>query len=78
MAMKIGGEYSSEKVTARNFEQLAEEAGLGKPLVRGRVQEMAERVIDALAKVEIAHPVAERVAGLIRQRSERIRDSFRN
>jgi hypothetical protein len=39
---------------------------------------MAERVIDALAKVEIAHPVAERVAGLIRQRSERIRDSFRN
>jgi len=65
-------------VTARNFEQLAEEAGLGKPLVRGRVQEMAERVIDALAKVEIAHPVAERVAGLIRQRSERIRDSFRN
>ena len=29
MAMKIGGEYSSEKVTARNFEQLAEEAGLG-------------------------------------------------
>jgi serine/threonine-protein kinase HipA len=78
MAMKIGGEYSSEKVTARNFEQLAEEAGLGKPLVRGRVHEMAERVIDALAKVEIAHPVAERVAELIRQRSEEIRDSFRN
>ena len=78
MAMKIGGEYSSEKVTARNFEQLAEEAGLGKPLVRGRVAEMAERVIAGLAKVPIAHPVAEKGAGLIRQRSEKVRDSFRS
>jgi serine/threonine-protein kinase HipA len=78
MAMKIGGEYSSAKVTARNFEQLAEEAGLGKPLVRGRVAEMAERVIAGLTKVQIAHPVAARVAGLIRQRSEKVRDSFRN
>jgi serine/threonine-protein kinase HipA len=78
MAMKIGSEYSSENVTARNFEQLAEEAGLGKPLVRRRVPEMAERVIAALAKVDIAHPVAEKVAGLILQRSEKVRDSFRN
>jgi serine/threonine-protein kinase HipA len=78
MAMKIGGEYSSEKVSARNFEQLAAEAGLGKPLVRSRVAEMAERVIAALAKVEIAHPVAEKVAGLIRQRSEKVRDSFQS
>jgi hypothetical protein len=64
-------------VTARNFEQLAEEAGLGKPLVRSRVAEMAERVIAALAKVEIVHPVTEKVAGLIRQRSEKVRDGFR-
>jgi serine/threonine-protein kinase HipA len=77
MAMKIGGEYSSEKVTVGNFEQLAEEAGLGKPLVRARVPQVAERVIAALAKVEIAHPVAEKVAALIRQRSEKVRDGFR-
>jgi serine/threonine-protein kinase HipA len=77
MAMKIGGEYSSEKVTARNFEQLAEEAGLGKPLVRARVTQMADRVIDALAKVEIAHPAAEKVAALIRQRAEKVRHGFR-
>jgi hypothetical protein len=38
---------------------------------------MAERVIAAIAKVEIAHPVAEKVAGLIRQRSEKVRDSSR-
>jgi len=77
MAMKIGGEYSSEKVSAGNFEQLAEEAGLGKPLVRSRVAEMAERVIAALAKVEIVHPVTEKVAGMIRRRSEKVRDGFR-
>lgn len=77
MAMKIGGEYSWEKVTARNFEQLAEEAGLGKPLVRARVTQMADRVIDALAKVEIAHPAAEKVAALIRQRAEKVRGGFR-
>jgi len=78
MAMKIGGEYSAEKLTARNFEQLAEEAGLGKPLVRARVPEMAERVIATLEKTETTHPDAEKVAALIRQRSKRIRDRFRN
>jgi serine/threonine-protein kinase HipA len=78
MAMKIGSEYSSENVAARNFEQLAEEAGLGKPLVRSRVAEIAERVVAGLAKVDVAHPVAEKVAGLIRRRSEKVRDSFRS
>jgi serine/threonine-protein kinase HipA len=76
MAMKIGDEYSSEKVTARNIGQLAEEAGLGKPLVRARVPQVAERVIAALGKVDIAHPDAEKVAARIRQRSEKVRDSF--
>ena len=65
-------------LTAKNFEQLAEEAGLGKPLARARVPEMAERVIAALGKVEITHPDAEKVAALIRQRLEKIPDGFRN
>ena len=77
MAMRIGEEYSSEKVTARNFEQLAEEAGLGKPLVRGRVVELSEKVIAALPKLETAHPVAQKVATLIRQRSEKAVSRFR-
>jgi serine/threonine-protein kinase HipA len=70
MAMKIGDEYSSEKVTARNFEQLAQEAGLGKPLVRSRIEEFSEKVLGALGKTEILHPAAGRLAALIRQRSE--------
>ena len=78
MAMKIGGAYSSGKVTQKNFEQLAEEAGLAKPIVRNRVPELAESVIANLANVEIAHPVAEAVAALIRKRCENVRDRFRN
>jgi len=73
MAMKIGDEYSSENVTARDFEQLAEEAGLGKALVRRRVPELANTVIEAIAKVETLNPTAEKVASLIRARCEKAR-----
>jgi serine/threonine-protein kinase HipA len=78
MAMKIGGEYSSEKVMPNNFEQLAEEAGLGKPLVKRRVAALAETVITVLPKVDTANPVAEGAAALIRQRTENLRNSFAN
>jgi hypothetical protein len=73
MAMKIGTEYSSEKIVARDFEQLAEEAGLGRPLVRRRVPELADTAIASLEKVEVAHPIAEKVAALIRARCEKAR-----
>ena len=73
MAMKIGKEYSSENVTAKDFEQLAEEAGLGKALVRRRVPELADTVIASLAKVQIANATAEKVAALIRERCEKAR-----
>jgi len=73
MAMKIGKEYSSENVTAKDFEQLAEEAGLGKALVRRRVLELADTVIASLAKVQIANATAEKVASLIRERCEKAR-----
>jgi serine/threonine-protein kinase HipA len=76
MAMKIGSAYSSEKVMPRDFEQLAEEAGLGKPLVKRRVPELAERVISALQKLEVTHIIAEKVAALIRQRSENVLNTF--
>jgi serine/threonine-protein kinase HipA len=73
MAMKIGKEYSSENVTAKDFEQLAEEAGFGKALVRRRVPELADTVIASLAKVQIANATAEKVAALIRERCEKAR-----
>ena len=78
MAMKIGREYSSDEVTLKDFEQLAEEAGLAKPIVRNRVPELAETVIANLDKVGIEHPVAEAVAALIRKHCEIVRTRFRN
>ena len=73
MAMKIGREYSSERITAKDFEQLAEEAGLGKPFVRRRVPELADTVIQSLPKVEIANATADNVAAVIRERCEKAR-----
>jgi serine/threonine-protein kinase HipA len=78
MAMKLGREYSSEKIMPRDFEQLAEEAGLGKAQVKRRVPELAETVTGALAKIEIAHPTAEKVAALIRERCDKALNSFKN
>jgi serine/threonine-protein kinase HipA len=70
MAMRIGEQYSSEKVTLRDFEKLADDAKLGKPLVRARLTEATERVIAALPNVPATSPVAENVADLIRHRAE--------
>lgn len=77
MAMKIGGEYSSEKVTLDDFEKLAEEAGLGKPLVKRRVPELAEALLKALPRVDVANASAEKVAALICRRAENAQKGFR-
>src|SRR5437762_322060 len=61
------------RVSPKDFEQLAQEAGLGKALVRRRVAELAGTVSDALGGANVDHPVAARVADLIRARSEKAR-----
>jgi serine/threonine-protein kinase HipA len=78
MAMKLGREYSSEKIMPRDFEPLAEEAGLGKAQVKRRVPEFAKTVTGALAKIEIEHSTTEKVAALIRERCEKALNSFKN
>ena len=77
MAMKIGGEYSSDKVRPKDFEQLAEEAGLAKPIVKNRVPELAETVIANFDKAGIEQPVAQAVAAVIRKRCETVRNEFK-
>jgi serine/threonine-protein kinase HipA len=77
MAMKIGGEYSSDKVRPKDFEQLAEEAGLAKPIVKNRVPELAEMAIANFDKAGIEHPVAQAVAAAIRKRCETVRNEFK-
>jgi serine/threonine-protein kinase HipA len=76
LAMKIGGEYSSDKVSKANFEQLAEDAGLAKPLVRRRVPELAEAVILNLEKTGIYNPAAVALTEQIRERCDVTRNRF--
>ncbi|GJL78885.1 MAG: putative kinase Y4mE [Nitrospinaceae bacterium] len=70
MAMKIGGEYVSDKLVPRHFEKLAEEAGLAKPMVVRRVPELAEEVLAGLAEIEIDHEVVCKLITLIKERCE--------
>ena len=70
MAMKIGGEVVG-KGDGEELRTVGRRSGAGQAPVRARVPEMAERVIAALGNIEITHPDAEKVAALIRQRSEK-------
>ena len=77
MAMKLGGEYSSEKVLPRNFEQFAEEAGLAKPMVRRRVMEVIEAILSALPALELVDGTAEAVSRLIGARCDQAKRLLR-
>jgi serine/threonine-protein kinase HipA len=76
MAMKIGGEYESDKIVSKHFDQMAQEAGLGKPIVKRRVLELAESVLlkepDLVAEV----PSAEPIAALVQDRCRNVIQKF--
>jgi len=76
MAMKLGGQYSSEKVMPPNFDQFAEEAGLAKPMVRRRVLEVVEKILYALPELEHVDGTTEAIAQLVRDRCEHTQDRF--
>jgi serine/threonine-protein kinase HipA len=78
MAMKIGGEYSSDNVGPKNVEQLAEEAGLAKPMVRNRVAELSEIVMESLKSADRSDRASEAVAKMMRERCEHVRKMFEN
>ena len=71
MAMKIGGENRSDKLQPRHFENLAEEAGLAKPIVVSRVPELARSILQSIDEIDISHPVGRDVMALIKQRCEK-------
>jgi serine/threonine-protein kinase HipA len=77
MAMKIGGEYVSDKIRPKHFERLAEEAGLAKPIVKQLVPELAETILSKIPEVTTEHPMAIEVAKFIRGRCERKMQEFR-
>ena len=77
IAMKIGGEYLSARITGRHFEELAEEAGLAKPMVKRRVPEMAELILSTLPAVTTDHPIVLAVAKLIQDNCDRAIEKFK-
>jgi serine/threonine-protein kinase HipA len=77
MAMKIGGEYLSARITVKHFEQLAEEAGLAKPMVKRRVPKVAELILSKMPAVTTDHPVVLAVAKLIHGNCDRTIKKFK-
>ncbi len=76
MAMKIGDQYDSNLVTIKDFEKMAVECGLSKPLIKKRVVEIAQKIIVALENRIVEHPIADKVAEIIRTRCNDTIESF--
>lgn len=77
MAMKLGGEYKAEKLFARHFEKLANETALSKALVKQRVVELAESVIQALESMQAPHKTIEHLPDFISKRCSMIKDRLK-
>ncbi len=77
MAMKIGDEYASDKVSPRHFEKLAEEASLSKPMMRQRVLELAETILAAIPIVDTSHAATTAVATHVKSRCSGLAKKFR-
>lgn len=77
MAMKIGGEYISDKVRPKDFEQLAEEAGLAKTMLKRRVQELAETVLTNVPELVAKISTAKAVAELVQSRCTTVLEGFK-
>ncbi|MCH2038795.1 MAG: type II toxin-antitoxin system HipA family toxin [Rickettsiales bacterium] len=73
MAMKLGGEYNAKMLFVRHFERLADAAGLGKALVKKRVVELADQVLEALDSMETPHSVIADLPEFIAKRCSAIR-----
>lgn len=68
IAMKIGGEYRPDLILPLNFEKLADEAGLAKPLIKQRVPELALSVKEGLKTIEMNHSVEIEVTKIVLQK----------
>ena len=77
MAMKIGGEYISDKVQPKHFDELAEEAGLAKPMGKRRVWELVETVLAKMPDLLTEHSATKAVAALIQSRCTRTVEKFK-
>jgi serine/threonine-protein kinase HipA len=77
MAMKLGGEYEAARIFPRHFDRFAEEAGLGKPMVKRRIQALAKSITSKLPEITPENPVGIGVANRIRSQCESVVDRIR-
>lgn len=77
MAMKIGREYHSGKILPKHFDQMAEEAGLAKPMVKRRLLEVAEALLSKTPALATQLPAAQPVAALVHSRCATVIQNFR-
>lgn len=75
MAMKIGNQYRFSYLQARNWDQLAQQAGLSPAQTRRRVVQLAQLIPAAAQRVtpQYAHyPIVQKIIALIEQRCRRL------
>ena len=72
MAMKLGGERNAGGVVARNWRKLADEAGFGQPVALRRIQEMSQRVLNAMEKLAPEYGDQIRVPAVLRSNCSRV------
>ncbi len=76
LAMKIGGEVNPDLVFPDQFDALAKEAGLGPALVRRRVPEFADHVLNKVKDAEIKNATAEKIAEIVSNRCKSVIGRF--
>ena len=69
MAMKLGGESDSQKLSQVHFAKFAEDVGLTKPIVRTRVAELASATAKAIDGVSKELPEAKEIALAVSERT---------
>ena len=69
MAMKLGGESDSQKLSQVHFAKFAEDVGLTKPIVRTRIAELASATAKAIDGVSRELPEAKEIALALGERT---------
>jgi serine/threonine-protein kinase HipA len=76
MAMRIGDQYHCDRVRKADFEKMAMDAGLSKPMVNRRIPELAGAILDGISRVAYTHPVIDAFKEQIRTKCENVRENW--
>lgn len=79
LSMRIGGCKTLKEITPGHWRKMAEEAGLGAPMVRERVRIFCEKTINALDEADpevraLNSEMPDRISETVRRQAQRLRD----